>query len=254
MLDIKLSKLNYMKKILIILILFLIYSASYAQVEDNNSNDISSSDNNTISWGIKAGFNIYNLYGKERDYIFADQKTSYKPGFHIGGFLETKINEKLGLRHELIFSQRKAGVSISDSIHGIYKSTLTMYFIDVVPANLTYQVSKNIQLYAGPYVSALVAANIQRKDKNGNTFSDKSIYGDPANDEKENRYLQKFDFGINIGAQYQIKHNLAVELKYTHGFLDLFQYANSYTNEDSKHDRIKIFNRGFMASVAYRFK
>lgn len=71
---------------------------------------------------------------------------------------------------------------------------------------------------------------------------------------KKSRYLQKFDFGVNIGAQYQIKQNLAVELKYTHGFLDLFQYANSYTNEDSKNDKIKIFNRGFMASVAYSFK
>lgn len=243
-----------MKKIFIILLSFFIYSASYAQVEENSNSDLSSADNNTVSWGIKAGINMYNLYGKERDYIFADQKTSYQPGFHIGGFVDTRINEKLGLRHELIFSQRKVGVHLSDSINGIYKSTLTMYFIDVVPANLTYQVSKNIQVYAGPYVSALVAANIKRKDENGNTFRDTSIYGDPSNDEKESRYLQKFDIGLNIGAQYQVKQNLAVELKYTHGFLDLFQYANSYTNEDSKHDKIKIFNRGFMASVVYSFR
>ncbi|KPH13809.1 porin family protein [Chryseobacterium sp. ERMR1:04] len=243
-----------MKKAFIILLSFFIYSVSYAQVEENSNNELSSPDTYQLSWGIKAGINMYNLYGKERDYIFADQKTSYKLGFHIGGFVDTRINEKLGLRHELILSQRKAGVHVSDSINGIYKSTLTMYFIDVVPANLTYQVSKNIQIYAGPYVSALVAANIKLKDENGNIFRDKSIYGDPSNDEKESRYLQKFDFGVNIGAQYQIKHNLAMELKYTHGFLDLFQYANSYTNEDSKNDKIKIFNRGFMASVVYSFK
>lgn len=243
-----------MKKIVIILIIILGQQFSYAQTifENNNSSKTDTLELNTnrVSWGVKAGFNYYNLYGKERDFIFASSETKFKPGFHAGIFVNTKISRNIGLTHELIFEQRRVGVSYKDTNKNIYNSIINSSYIDIIPANINYQLSR-FKVYAGPYVSVLVAASTQRKDENGNLFRDKSIFGDAANDEKTSYYLQKFDFGVNLGVDYQIKDRWSIGLRYSHGFTDLFQNANNSANGNTKKDKIKIYNRGFMLSLAY---
>lgn len=47
---------------------------------------------------------------------------------------------------------------------------------------------------------------------------------------------------------------LSIGAKYTHGLTGIFQYANSYTLEDTKNDNIKIYNRGFIVSAGYVFQ
>jgi outer membrane protein W len=243
-----------MKKILIILIIILGQKFSYAQTlyENNISSKTDTLELNTdrMSWGIKAGLNYYNLYGKERDFIFADSDTKFKPGFYAGIFVNTMISRNIGLTHEVIFNQKRVGVSYKDASDNTYNSTINSSYINIIPANIYYQFSR-FKVYAGPYVSVLVAASTQRKDENGNLFRDKSIFGDAANDESKSYYLQKFDFGLNLGVDYQLKDRWSVGLRYSHGFTDLFQNANSSANGNTKKDKIKIYNRGFMLSMAY---
>ena len=205
-----------------------------------------------LRWGIKAGINSYNLYGKEIDFIFADAKATYKPSFHLGIFIDNRLGRKLGLKHELLFNQRKVGITLSDENTENYRSTMTRNYIDLMPVSLTFQ-QGNFQLFAGPYLSALLNANLKRKDQHGKWYKDSQIYGDGANDESENRYLQKFDFGLNLGLEYDFQNRLSLTVRYLHGFTDLFQYANSHTNESDKTNAIKIYNRGWMLSVGYRF-
>lgn len=76
--------------------------------------------------------------------------------------------------------------------------------------------------------------------------------GEGGNDESKQKYLQKFDFGFNVGIEYQFSFGLLVGLKYTHGLTDIFQYANSYTFDDPKTGNIKIFNRSFLFSLGYK--
>jgi len=205
-----------------------------------------------LRWGITAGANYYNLYGKDIDFIFAGSATTYKPSFHLGVFVESRLQHKLGLKHELLFNQRKVGVTLSAENEENYQSTMTRNYIDLMPASLTFQ-QGNLQLFAGPYISALLDAHLKRKDEHGKWYKDKQIYGDGANDESESRYLQKLDFGLNLGMEYNIKDNLSLNVRYLHGFTDLFQYANSHSNESSKTNAIKIYNRGWMLSLGYRF-
>lgn len=204
----------------------------------------------SVSWGIKAGWNYSNLYGKERDYVFASNQTSYQSGFHAGLYVDTRLSKHFGLKHELLFSQKRIGVMLTDTNSGDYGSTLTMSYLDLMPASFVYQTG-GLQLYAGAYVSALLNANVQRRDANGSMYSDKSIFGSPDNDETQDRYLQKFDFGANAGIEYRFAFGLSIGARYTHGFTDIFQYANSYTNGAAKTDNIKIYNRGWMLSIGY---
>lgn len=205
-----------------------------------------------VTWELKAGGNCSNLYGKDIDYLFASDQTAYRYGFHAGIFADTRMSRHFGLKHELLFSQKRIAVSLNDTIYGDYRSKLGMSYLDLMPAGLTFYAG-GFQLYAGPYVSALLNANMKRRDANGKMYKDKSIFGNPENDETETRYLQKFDFGANLGLEYRFGPGLSVGARYTHGFTDIFQYANSYTNGDTRTDNIKIYNRGWMVSIGYAF-
>jgi hypothetical protein len=205
-----------------------------------------------ITFGLKAGYNHNNIYGSELNYMFANNQTQWLSGFHVGAQVNTQCNKYFWLKHELLFSTRGASVTLTDSINGNYTSKLKTYYLDLFPASTTFHV-KGFQLYAGPYVSLLTSATIQRKDEKGNPVNDKTIYGDGSNNESERKYLQKFDFGIHAGIEYQFPFGLLIGAKYMNGFIDIFQYANSYTFQDTKTDRIKIYNQSVMISLGYSF-
>ncbi len=238
-----------------VLIMLLSFPVS---AQNNNATDTTSNfskelfKKGKVTFGFKAGYTNGTLFGSEIDYIFADNKTDWLSGFHAGIVVNTQVNNYFWLKHELIFNQRGAGVIISDSFNGSYSSKMKTYYLDLYPVSPTFDF-KGLQIYAGPYLSTLTAATIQRKDELGNFYIDKSIFGDAGNDESEKKYLQKFDFGLNAGIEYQFPFGLLIGAKYTHGFTDLFQYANSYTLEDTKTDNIKIYNRSVMFSIGYVF-
>lgn len=244
-----------MKKILnlIFILSFCIISKAQTTIDTtaNFRNELFS--RNKVSFGIKAGLSYSTLYGKEIGYVFAENKATYEPGYHFGVIVDNKIGKKFWLKHELIFNQKIVGIKLSDSINDKYSSKLKMSYLELQPFNAAFQ-SKGFQVYAGPYISVLLGAQIQRKDNNGNIFTDHSIFGTANNNESENKYLQKLDFGINIGLEYQLPIGLSMGAKYTHGFTDIFQYANSYSNGNTKTDNIKIYNRGWMISVGYFFR
>lgn len=247
-----------MKKAIMILIAVALCRIAHAQSQPEPAPILTDTvldkqlPNGNVTWGLKAGWNYSNLYGKDIDYMFADSKTEYQSGFHAGIYVDTRISKHFGLKHELLFSQKRIGVSLTDTIYGDYTSKLTMSYLDLMPASFTFYAG-GFQLYAGPYVSALLNANVQRRDENGKIYKDKSIFGNPGNDETETRYLQKFDFGANLGLAYRFGFGLSVGARYTHGFTDIFQYANSYTNGAIKTNNIKIYNRGWMISIGYAF-
>lgn len=249
-----------MKKIIYIIIAAFFCNVALAQDQSKKEIDTTEAYSNklfksgNVTFGLKAGYTHSNLYGNEIDYIFADSKTTALPSFHAGIVVNSQIGEYFWLKHELLLNQRGAGVSLNDSINGNYTSTLKMLYLDLYPISPTFHY-KGFQIYAGPYVSALTHASIQRKDENGKLFNDKSIFGDAGNSEGdgENKYLQKFDFGLNTGIEYQFPFGLLIGIKYNHGFTDIFQYANSYTNGDTKVDNIKIYNKALMVSLGYSF-
>ena len=245
-------------KIITTITLIMLFSISTLANNKETAKDTTSKFSNEmlnigkVTFGLKAGYNISNLYGSEIDYIFADKQIDWVSGFHAGIVVNTQVNKYFWLKHELFFNQRGAGVMLNDSINGIYSSKMRTYYLDLYPISPTFHF-KGFQLYAGPYFSALTVATIQRKDELGNFYTDKSIFGDASNDESEKKYLQKFDFGINAGIEYQFPFGLLIGVKYTHGFTDVFQYANSYTLQDTKIDNIKIYNRSVLLSIGYVF-
>jgi hypothetical protein len=250
-----------MKKIFYSLIFFFLYNVYYAYSQIKVNIDTSKIfqqnlfSSNKVTFGLLAGYSISDLYGSDIDYIFSDSKTYKFQSFHVGMLVNSQVGKYFWFKHVLLLNQKGTHAYLSDSTNGKYGTTLKMLYIDLYPIAPTFYLN-GLQIFSGPYISALLNASIQRKDNQGNMFVDESIFGNPGNNESndKNKYLQKVDFGFSLGIEYQFSFGLLIGIKYNLGLMDIFQYANSYTFNDSKLDKIKIYNRGFMISLGLNVK
>ncbi len=245
-----------MKKIALILLFVKMYSLCTAQqkhadVVSNEPEELHKAIVGSIAWGILGGPNYSSLKGSEIAYVFADDQAYYKPGFQIGFFTRARLSAKFSLEQELLYHQRRIGIQLSKESQR-YNTTFSMAYIELKPANIGFHIGK-MRLFAGPYIGALVQGSIRRKNEQDEFYRDRRIFGYGSNDETTNRYLQKFDFGANLGVAYQFSNQLGISARYLHGLTDIFQYANSYTHADSKTDKISIYNRGWALTVRYAF-
>lgn len=170
---------------------------------------------------------------------------------HVGIFLQNPLNKHFAFRHELNYIWKNFGVSLSDSVLGIYDTKLIAHYIELSPITLSFY-SKGFSVFAGPYINALVSAHHKRLDSDGKKYKDKTVFGRPDIDESEDKYMQKIDFGFTVGADYQFKCNVVLGLRFSQGAIDIYQYANSYELGDTRH-RIKIKNRGLGVFLGYVF-
>lgn len=236
-----------MKNILLVIYISMGFHAAIAQQEDSTSLLL----NNRVTFGIKAGFTTSNIYGNDIRYLSSDGKTTARSGFHIGITANSMISKYFWLKHELLFTQKGADLIQSDNINGSYTSALKMYSLDLFPVNLTFHY-KGFQLYAGPSLSILLGATILRKDSTGNNYIDKSPFGNDTGTGKEAQYLQKFDFGLNAGIEYEFRCGLSIGAKYNRGYTSIIDYANANTFADPK-QHYSIYNQYINISIGYSF-
>lgn len=134
-------------------------------------------------------------------------------------------------------------IQIDDGINPIFASKLKRQSIDLFPASPSFYY-KGLQVYAGPYVGILLNASIQRKDANGNLYTDKSFYG---NGETQSNYSQKIDAGFVAGLNYELPNGINIGGKFIRGFIPLIENANTK-------QQWKIYNESFFVTVGYAFK
>lgn len=243
-----------MKKILfaIIIISCVANIASAQKKEDTKTkNDTTLIINARTSFGIKAGFAQSSFYGDNLNLLSSNGKTTPLNGFILGITANSMLGKYFWLKHEFGFNQNGANIMLSDSINGEYKSTLKTHNLYLLPICPAFHI-KGFQLYAGPYLSGLLAGNILRKDSLGLEFNDNSIFGNDKETSVFNKYLQKFDFGIVAGLEYEFKFGLNIGVRYTQGFVPLLDNANVNTfGQDNP--EIKIYNQQWNVSIGYSF-
>jgi len=132
------------KAILMTVFATLIVSSSFAQ-----RNEISFREK--LSFGLKAGVNISNVYDSEGEQFNADAKF----GLAAGAFVAIPLGKYFGVQPEVLFSQK--GYKGSGSILGSnYSFTYTSNFIDV-PLLFALKPISLITIVAGPQYSFLVS-------------------------------------------------------------------------------------------------
>lgn len=219
-----------MKKIYIILFLFCFLLKVNAQETG-------------LTFGISAGINESSLNGQNVDSLSTGGAPKSLTGQTIGITLDNKISIYFGLKHEVFYSLKLMSLQLNDTINGDYKSKFKRHYVELFPISPAFYY-KGIQLFAGPYIGILLNASLQRKDADGNLYTDTSLYG---NGTTPSKYSQKMDAGFTAGLNYEFSNGIHLGGRYIKGFVPLIENANTKS-------QWKIYNESFFLTIGYTFK
>ena len=137
-----------------------------------------------VKFGPKAGLNISNFTG--------DGKADSRMGFHVGAVAEIKFNDKFAVQPEVLYSTFGA----KDKVGGNEIKQNNEYIS--IPVMARYYIVDGFAVEAGPQISFLMKSEL--KGDGG------------AVDSKD--WFNSADFGINIGASYDLPMGLFFGARY----------------------------------------
>jgi opacity protein-like surface antigen len=118
--------------------------------------------------GAKAGANIFKVDG----HSFKDQ---FKYGYHLGGFMEIPISNKLTIQPEVLFNQYSTVLdsSYKNIYDGVFNSqngnNIKLNYLSI-PILLEYKMAKFFRLQAGPQFGVLIDQNRSLLQNGGDAF------------------------------------------------------------------------------------
>ncbi len=158
-----------------------------------------------MKFGVKGGINSASIAGATG--------TSAKTTFHIGGLLEFKASDKFAIQPELVYSNQ--GCTYTGG-------SIDLTYINI-PVMAKYYVGETFNIQAGPQIGLLMSAKEGGADvKDGYNTT---------------------DFGLNLGAGYDLNENMMLDLRYNMGM--------SALNKDTTYETYK--NNVISVSFGYKF-
>ena len=172
---------------------------------------ITAAVNAQLSFGVKAGLNASNVYGKDID------SGSSLIGYHAGLTLEYHFNPLMTIQSGL-YIQSKGHTDKHDDSDKIKLTYLQIpihaaYKIEVMPET-------KIELHAGPYIAYGISGKSEYKE-DGKKESEKIKFGSELSE------LKPFDAGIGIGVGAEFGFFL-VDLGYDLGLVNMLN-TSSFT-------------------------
>jgi hypothetical protein len=161
--------------------------------------------------GFKAGLNLANVKFDPN----IESSTDAKLGFQVGAFYELNAGKTIVIRPGLSYSAKGTNESGGDGL-------FSLGYIDV-PVDVVYKFdvgTNKIAINAGPYLGLLLIAS----DEDGEDIEE---------------MFKGTDFGLNIGAAYEIS-NIIVGLNYGFGLSNILDDPDAPENQTVKNTNISI--------------
>jgi hypothetical protein len=134
-------------------------------------------------YGVKGGLNMSNVSNVEG--------SSSLLAFHLGGFAEFKVSDKFAVQPELLYSAQ--GAKFTDG-------NLNLNYINI-PVMAKYYVADAFSIEVGPQIGFLMSAKADGIDV-------KELFNTT-------------DFGLNLGAGYNLNETMSLGLRYNMGLSDV---------------------------------
>jgi hypothetical protein len=142
-----------------------------------------------LDLGIKAGANFANI----TDATGLTNKT----GFVVGVFAGAKLNDKLGIQSDLLYSQQGAEFDAGE---------IDLNYV-IIPVVIKYYITEGLNLQAGPQFGFVVDDNIKEVF---NGISD----------------AESFDLSAVIGAGFEFPFGIRVSGRYSIGLTDIMKLGD----------------------------
>lgn len=179
-----------------------------------------------VQFGGKVGFDMTNFLGSNVDH-------GMKPGYQVGLMMEYKFSSRFAIAPEVVFAAQggKDKLFLLDiDQHGIeFVSSAGMKYnanYINVPVILKYYATPNFSVDFGPQVGFNVYHKITAKKTN------ESI------DIKDS--TKPVDFGLGLGATYNLTDNAFVQARYTMGLTKVFKEEEVIGEYNAKNGNVQI--------------
>lgn len=204
------------------------------------------------SFTVKAGWLQSTLKGDDVSEFALDGKVDQRNNFFVGVSVDNSLGKYFGLKHELYY--QNYGADFKREFEELtFNATLEMHSLRLNPISPTLKVG-GLQVYAGPYINMLLYSSVTSMDEEGNTYKNHGIFGSTEDDQEDNKYLQKMDYGITAGIEYQFQFGLLVGAQFTRGFASIFDNSNTFGVEENTGAKdLKIYNQNWGVYLGYRF-
>ncbi len=163
--------------------------------------------NAQLQFGAKVGFELTNFWGK-------DMPHGMKPSYQAGLLMEYKFTPRFAIAPEVVFASQGGKFKAVKSILGIdlgqkdKSFTYNTNYVNI-PVMLKFYATPELSIDFGPQLGI-------------NVYSKCSVEGaDKAIDLKDN--TNAVDFGVGMGATYNLTENAFLQARYTLGVTNTFK-------------------------------
>ena len=165
-----------------------------------------------VQFGGTAGLNMANVSGD-------DMEGDMKIGMHVGVSAAFELSDAMTLKTGALYSTK----GTQDEESGM-KMSYNLSYIEI-PVNLSFSVSDQISLMAGPYIGLLMGAEVEVSGTGG--LFDGTI------DMKDD--TRAMDFGINVGAGFAVTEAISINVGYQMGLASLDSEGDSNSKNSNIH-------------------
>lgn len=207
-------------------------SLAFAQTTTTTTTTTTRTSSSDVRFGIKGGMNVSSL---SDDGGLEDQGS--KIGFNAGVFANIPIAESFSIQPEVLYTQYGDKYDYRVPVTNDRISYARHLDYIAVPVMFQYNFIPNLYVEAGPEFGFLVSAKNKLKNETNN---------DPLNtsgDYKDG--LNKFNFGLGLGAGYYFTDNIGITARYIAGLTDIAKDRPG--NSDA------IRNNVFQVGLAFKF-
>lgn len=177
------------------------------------------------SFGIKAGVNVATMSKK------GYKETNARVGFNAGVFANLPLGSSFSIQPEVLYSQQ--GSKTKDVIAGKeFSDVLKLDYVSI-PVMFQYKIVPQFYLEAGPEFNFLASAKNETK-----------LGGHTGELELDSKYFNKFNFGLGLGAGFDITSNLGVNARYVFGLTDVTKEDPTYPVVNKEKHRLGTFQAG----------
>jgi hypothetical protein len=208
--------------------------------------------------GIKGGMNLAKFTGSHANWG-GDGDSDYLLKYSLGGFISYKLNDRLSLQTELLYTVKGSKFDISEFLlledHVIELDLHTDVFMRYLelPVLAVYHHKENINVFGGLYYGYFLRGGVRSKGSRsyssfGDIFYTESIL--------EIEDISKSDirsgWGIAFGGTYYFNETMGIEARYSED-LDTFDKEPIYwdNDEDGKYIKGDIKNSCFNILFTY---
>ncbi|MBR3453627.1 MAG: PorT family protein [Muribaculaceae bacterium] len=165
-----------------------------------------------VQFGAKVGFDMTHFWGE-------DAPSGWQPNYQVGLMMEYKFNPKFAIAPEVVFAAQGGKETDNIDVEEVpgmveAKGTFHTNYINV-PLMLKFYATPAFSIDFGPQVGFNVYSKMTASGKAGNIEAKETV------DLKD--MTNTVDFGLGLGATYNLTNNAFVQARYNLGLTKVFE-------------------------------